>query len=145
MRSLWVVTFLAFVTSAFTAFLAETFLAERIAIIGTAVGFQLSLNPGIAFGISFAPLLQMLAIVAALVAVIWIAVRSLHTRLQDTAFGLIIGGGLANIHDRLTDGVVTDFFQVGSFPIFNVADSCITIGVLLLLLGIFARRNRGKL
>ncbi|MDD5751193.1 MAG: signal peptidase II [Candidatus Peribacteraceae bacterium] len=142
MRLLWVVTILAFMVSALAAVLAETFLAERIAIIGAFAGLQLSLNPGIAFGIRFMPFLQMLAITVALAAVIWVAVRSLHTQLQDIAFGLIIGGGLANLHDRLTDGVVTDFFQVGRFPIFNVADSCITIGVLILLLEMLVLRKR---
>jgi signal peptidase II len=44
--------------------------------------------------------------------------------------------------DRLRDGFVTDFFQVASFPVFNVADSCITVGVALLLVeSLFFSRN----
>lgn len=144
MRLLWTVTALAFIGSACTAFLAESFLTARVAFIGTVVGLQLSFNPGVAFGVHFAPVIQASAIGVALLLVIWTAVRTIHTRLQDTAFGLIIGGGLANIYDRLTDGVVTDFFQVGSFPIFNVADSCITVGVFLLLVEIAIVRRRGS-
>ncbi len=52
------------------------------------------------------------------------------------AMGLQMGGALGNVVDRLLlDGRVTDFISVGTFPVFNVADSSITIGVLILLLG----------
>ncbi len=47
---------------------------------------------------------------------------------------MIVGGALGNVIDRIRDGAVTDFFQVGGFPIFNVADSFITVGVGVLLL-----------
>ena len=50
------------------------------------------------------------------------------------AFALILGGAVGNIADRLRLGYVVDFFDLHWFPVFNVADSCITIGVLLLLL-----------
>ena len=49
-------------------------------------------------------------------------------------FGLIIGGALGNIVDRFDDGHVTDFIQIGWWPLFNIADSCISIGVIILLL-----------
>jgi lipoprotein signal peptidase len=71
------------------------------------------------------------------------AVRAKGSAAQRVGFGLIIGGALGNVADRLLDGHVTDFFQVGAFPIFNVADSCITVGVVILLaesLGLFKER-----
>ena len=145
MRILWLTAAASFITSALAATLAEAYFVIRVAIFGAFAGFQLSFNPGIAFGIRFAPLLQMFAILAALAAVIWMAYRSVHSRLEEAAFGLIVGGGLANVQDRLMDGVVTDFIQVGSFPIFNIADSCITIGVMVLLAAMFVRHNNEKL
>jgi len=52
------------------------------------------------------------------------------------AMGMQMGGALGNVIDRLTqDGRVTDFISVGTFPVFNVADSSISVGVVILLIG----------
>jgi signal peptidase II len=53
------------------------------------------------------------------------------------ALGLQLGGALGNLISRLTVGAVTDFISVGKFPVFNVADSSISIGVAVLLLGMW--------
>lgn len=118
--------------------LADVLLTERIPILGDFMGLQYSVNPGIAWGIRLPDGLQEILIVAALIIVAVLAVRS--TQAHFLPFGLILGGGLANVVDRLPDGVVTDYFQVGTFPIFNVADSFVTVGVLLLLIA----SSRGK-
>lgn len=49
------------------------------------------------------------------------------------AFALVLGGAVGNILDRIRLGYVVDFVDLHWFPVFNVADSCITIGVCLLL------------
>ena len=58
--------------------------------------------------------------------------------LQNTAFVMIAGGSIGNLIDRLNQGYVVDFilFHIGQwhFPAFNVADSCITIGMILYLI-----------
>ena len=58
--------------------------------------------------------------------------------LQNTAFVMIAGGAIGNLIDRLNQGYVVDFilFHIGQwhFPAFNVADSCITIGMILFLI-----------
>jgi signal peptidase II len=70
------------------------------------------------------------------------AFRTAQSVYAQVGFGMIIGGALGNVLDRMRDGMVTDFFQVGTFPIFNVADSCITIGVIVLLLEMVLFRSR---
>jgi signal peptidase II len=61
------------------------------------------------------------------------------------AMGLQMGGALGNLVDRLTHGgQVTDFISVGSFPVFNVADSSITLGVVVLILGVWWKENQEK-
>jgi signal peptidase II len=50
------------------------------------------------------------------------------------AMGLQLGGALGNLTDRLQHGYVTDFISVSTFPVFNVADSAITLGVIVLIL-----------
>lgn len=60
------------------------------------------------------------------------------------ALSLQLGGALGNLVDRITIGHVTDFISVGRFPVFNVADSAITIGVIVLLLGVWIQEKREK-
>jgi signal peptidase II len=64
--------------------------------------------------------------------------------MSQAGFGLILGGALANVVDRFPDGLVTDMIQVGAFPVFNVADSCITVGLGLLLLEIVLKEKKKK-
>lgn len=87
------------------------------------------------------PVLQTVLIVSALVAIVTMAARSKSDRLGSVAFGLVIGGAIANIIDRLGDGFVTDYIAVGTFPVFNAADACISIGVGLLLLDAWMKRK----
>ena len=58
------------------------------------------------------------------------------------AFGMILGGALGNIIDRVRFGYVVDFIDLRWWPVFNVADSAITIGVCLLLLRILWHERR---
>jgi signal peptidase II len=60
------------------------------------------------------------------------------------ALCLQLGGALGNLVDRLTQGYVTDFISVGTFPVFNVADSSITVGVIVLILAVWLQEKRQK-
>ena len=60
------------------------------------------------------------------------------------AMGLQMGGAAGNLIDRLMIGKVTDFISIGSFPVFNVADSSITIGVAVLLVGVWISERKEK-
>ena len=149
MHLLGIITGAALLLSVASAQLVNRFLVERIAVLGPFAGFELSHNSGIAFGLRLPPVMQEILIGIALVIVAIIAIRSVRARSGESrlsaagrvAFGLILGGGLANIIDRIPDGLVTDFIQIGTFPTFNVADSCITIGAILLLVESFAHRR----
>ena len=142
MFTLWIATGAAFVVSFAAKLAADAWLHERVALAGSFLGLTPSRNPGIAFGFLLPEGYQTPIIVAALLLVAYSAYRSAADALTRWGFGLILGGAIANVADRARDGFVTDFFQVGSFPIFNVADSCITIGVGLLLLEMVLQRWR---
>ncbi len=61
------------------------------------------------------------------------------------ALGLQLSGALGNLIDRLRfDGRVTDFISVGNFAIFNIADSCITVGTVILVLGVYLTEQAEK-
>lgn len=142
MRFLWAVAAGGFAASVAAAAVVRAFMHGRVAIIGSFLGLQHSENAGVAFGMELGALEPLLIAVAG-VAVLVMAVKSANSPASQWGFGLIIGGGAANIVDRLPDGMVTDVFQVGAFPIFNLADSCITIGVALLLLDILQAKRKG--
>ncbi len=58
------------------------------------------------------------------------------------ALALQLSGAVGNLIDRLARGYVTDFISIGSFPVFNIADSCITMGVIVLMIGIWVEERR---
>jgi len=60
------------------------------------------------------------------------------------AMGLQLGGASGNLTDRLMMDKVTDFISVGTFPVFNIADASISIGVVVLLLGVWIQERRAK-
>ena len=61
------------------------------------------------------------------------------------AMGMQLGGALGNLLDRLLfDGYVTDFISVSEFPVFNVADSSISVGVCVLILGVWISDRKEK-
>ncbi len=60
------------------------------------------------------------------------------------AMGLQLGGAAGNLVDRLLIHRVTDFIAVGTFPVFNVADASISIGVVVLLLGVWLKERNEK-
>ena len=78
--------------------------------------------------------------------IFWVTFReqAAHSRLVCIAFGLIVGGAIGNIVDRVQLGYVVDFIDFYRIwpNIFNVGDSCITSGVILLLLSSLGRPRR---
>jgi signal peptidase II len=93
-----------------------------------------SRNPGIAFSrlANGGPLVVAIAVVA-LGALLAFFVTHLHRRLVWLPTGLLIGGAAGNLIDRVRDGAVTDFVKLPHWPAFNLADACITVGVLALV------------
>jgi signal peptidase II len=99
-------------------------------------------NKGVAFG-AFAGghTLVLVVIAAAVVALLIYFVRHAQRPLVWLPTGLLVGGALGNIFDRIRNGAVTDFIKLPWWPAFNVADISITLGVLALLY-VFERGSR---
>ena len=97
-------------------------------------------NRGAAFGLfaNYDPLLVRAALiafsVAALALVLYLLWRGLNSRWTGWGLGLILGGALGNLFDRVRSGSVVDFLDFGGywFP-FNLADSAVVLGALLLM------------
>ncbi|MGZ5185432.1 MAG: signal peptidase II [Caldimonas sp.] len=86
--------------------------------------------------------------VAAAAFIVWLLARHGGQRLFGWALALILGGALGNVIDRILHGHVVDFLQVhwggAYFPSFNVADSAITVGAVLLVLDELLRVRRAR-
>ena len=109
---------------------------ERRWLIDGWIGVELTRNRGLAFGLGDGSRVTALLAVGGFVALVWFILRSglVEHPLGAAAFGLALGGAIGNLIDRVTDGAVTDFFVVGPWPRFNVADSALTIGLIALAL-----------
>ncbi len=60
------------------------------------------------------------------------------------ALGMQMGGAIGNLIDRLARGFVTDFISVGTFPVFNIADASISVGVAVLVVGMWIKERQEK-
>ena len=100
-------------------------------------------NEGIAFGaFGGGQALVIVALVAALSGLVVFFVLHADRRAIWLATGLLLGGALGNVIDRVRDGAVTDFLKLPHWPAFNVADIAITAGVVALVLSLDAPRGR---
>jgi signal peptidase II len=113
---------------------AHLFPGEEVDVLGP-LGLTLAHNRGVAFGLAGgAGLGLVLVTVAALGAIAFVFSRDPERQGMWVAAGLLAGGALGNLIDRLVAGEVTDYIAVGSWPPFNLADVAITAGVLLMVL-----------
>jgi signal peptidase II len=122
----------------------------RVELIDGHLALTLVMNPGLAFGllanlpVAWRWIVAVLSI-AALVVLARVAIRILPGGgwIDLTAIGLIFGGAVGNLIDRARFGAVIDFIDVyygaWHWPAFNVADSAITVGVLLLAVRLLGR------
>jgi signal peptidase II len=92
-------------------------------------------NTGVAFSMfsGGGPLVVIIALVA-LAALIGFFVTHLDRPLVWLPTGLLVGGAAGNLIDRIRLGAVTDFIKLPHWPAFNVADICVTFGVIALIL-----------
>jgi signal peptidase II len=91
-------------------------------------------NTGVAFGaFSGGGLIVVALVTVALAALLYYFFTHLDKPLVWLPTGMLLGGSIGNIIDRVRDGAVTDFVKLPAWPAFNVADVAITFGVLVLL------------
>jgi signal peptidase II len=105
---------------------------EYVEVLGP-LELTLAHNRGVAFGLAGGAGIGLVAVtLAALGLIVYLFTRDPDRRGMWVATGLVAGGALGNLADRLLAGEVTDYIAVGSWPPFNVADIAITCGVALL-------------
>ncbi len=124
---------------------------DQISVIGNFFLITSHRNQGAAFGILqnqrwFFVVVTLIVVVA----IIWYIqkVKSQPDKLLPVALSLVLGGAIGNFIDRARMGEVVDFLQFNfgsyTFPIFNVADSCIVVGVALIIIDALLDMSRQK-
>ncbi len=103
-------------------------------------------NSGIAFGLFTSATAAVIVLTS--IAVIWMLVYFARSGARHpvipAALGLLIGGSISNLLDRVRLGHVTDFIDFGWWPAFNLADSFIVVGVCILLFALIGSDRRPK-
>lgn len=132
---------------------AESSLEHNVSVplFGELLQWRLIYNSGAAFGMGsqITPILTCVQIAIAVGIVVGL-VRVVRNRWWALALGLLLGGALGNIHDRLLrppgpfHGFVVDFLQLPRWPIFNIADIAVTSGAILLILLTFRGVPAGR-
>lgn len=111
---------------------------QPVSVVGEIIRLTLGYNTGVAFGAlagssAWALLLSGGVLLAVVVWLIRSALFGSPPLVLAVPLGLLLGGGAANLLDRLPDGRVTDFIDVGigslRWPTFNIADACIMLAV----------------
>ena len=113
---------------------SQIVIGEEIDVFGP-LGLTQTRNTGVAFGLAGgtgAPLV--IVMLAALGVVTYLFAQDPRRPGMWVASGLLAGGAVGNLIDRIGAGHVTDFIELPPWPPFNVADVCITFGVVLLVL-----------
>ena len=113
-----------------------------VAVLGGLIQFTLSRNSGSAFGL---PTPAWAAIAVSLAVCVVVSVYVLRSgaafpRVRRVALGLIVGGALGNLADRVSAGAVIDFIDFKIWPVFNIADIAITVGVAALMIEALRRK-----
>lgn len=142
------VAFLVFILDRLTKLIILKVLAESQSINVLPGVFHITLvfNKGVAFGLFkdanffFVPLS-----IAVILSIIFFVYKNKLIGLAVSAgLGLILGGALGNLTDRIRLGYVVDFLDFRVWPVFNIADSAITIGVGILLYKMLAQNIKHK-
>ncbi|MFQ5676376.1 MAG: signal peptidase II, partial [bacterium] len=109
-------------------------------IIGNWIRLTYIENPGMAFGIQVGgqPFFTVFAVIATLIIFVYIFKARGEKISLRFALALILGGAIGNLIDRFLYGKVVDFVDIGvgntRWPIFNLADSAVTIGMMILIM-----------
>lgn len=142
----WVISlFIIILDQASKAYISRNlFLGQSIPVIKNVFHISLVHNTGVAFGLfkGYGIFFVVLSFsIAAYIARYAIVNRHKDSFRKRMALSLILGGACGNLIDRLRFGHIVDFFDLRVWPVFNIADSAITIGMLFLIIELYCKHN----
>lgn len=151
----FLISILIFIADIVSKYFIDKYLKYSIKkIIGDILIFAYTENRGVAFGFlnnlpefieNIMPLILKIIVAVAMILIIFImiSINPKKQKLSMIGFTMILGGAIGNLVDRIMRGYVTDFISMGfnetiRFPyIYNIADASITIGIVVIAIGVF--------
>ena len=118
-------------------------LGETIPVLGNFLRITYIENPGIAFGLQIGNnlIFTSLSVIVSLGIALYLFTHLHESNYMKCSLAIILGGAFGNLLDRIHYGKVVDFVDIGfqsvRWPVFNVADSAVVIGMILLFITIF--------
>ena len=138
----WTIAAAVLVADRITKELAPGIPEGGISLIPGVIGLRYAENRGIAFSLlsGYPQLLGVLSLALIIGGFLWLRKKEIGT-FPLAGLSLMAGGAAGNMFDRLIRGFVPDMIeaQFVNFPVFNVADSCLTVGCVLLIISILSR------
>ena len=121
-------------------------LGESIPVVKGIFHITYVLNPGAAFGMLEHQrwVFILVAVAVLLLAGIFYSWLKKESALLQTGAGLLLGGAVGNLVDRIQTGLVVDFLDFRVWPVFNIADIAICVGAGILILDMWQRRNEDE-
>ena len=115
-------------------------------LIGNVIRLTRVHNEGGAFGIFQGGGVVFLIVSSVVSVILLLILLTMHidSRLIRTGMAFVLAGAVGNLVDRIQWGYVLDFFEFRGFPIFNVADACITVGAVFIILSILFGGERDR-
>lgn len=150
-KIIFLVSIIVFIVDIISKILVSNFMLEdqSIKIINNFLYLTYAKNTGIAFSFLEG---NMLFIISMTLIIVVLLIKYVYNKKLDLkekiSYGLVLGGAIGNLFDRIVYGYVIDFIDVYIFgydyPIFNVADSCVVVGIILILLLSFKSEGSEK-
>jgi len=118
-------------------------LGQSLPLIGQAVKLTYVRNTGAAFSlfVGFSPYLAVVGLIAALVVIYWHTRTSPRNLLLQIGLAAVLGGSGGNLLDRIARSYVIDYIDFKVWPVFNLADISINLGVLLIAWSLFCQKE----
>ena len=138
----WGIALAVIATDRVTKLLAPNLPMNGITLIPGVIGLKYAENRGIAFSLlsGYPRLLGVLSLILIVAGYLWLRKKEFGN-FPLTGLALMAGGAAGNMIDRLISGYVPDMIELlfVHFPIFNIADSCLTVGCVMLVISLLAR------
>jgi len=125
------------------SYLKDNFAYQSIPVIKNILKITVVFNKGAAFGIlkGYSDMLVYIGVIFIVILIVALKKDAGKNIFTVIALGLIIGGALSNMFDRIVYGFVVDYIDLRVWPVFNLSDMCISVGVGVLFLRSFARNE----
>lgn len=114
----------------------EKYLQTPVTLIPNLLSLRYEQNTGIAWSIALPQIVTLVMnfILLIILPIFLIKNLNMERKASQIILGFLVGGALGNLTDRIFRGYVVDYFAVGTFPVFNLADALITLSVFLILI-----------